>query len=131
MKDTECYVNKAEVKRKIRVWLDYRTSRQVTDGLLDLIEKLPVTVKSQLETTLESNWISVKDRLPEEGENVLTYGARPFYDVFYINRLINKESGEWLYDGVTHWMPLPEPPKDDAEYDRAGDDAESEVDADV
>lgn len=58
-----------------------------------------------------SEWISVNDRMPEEGENVLTYGARPFYDVFYINRLINKESGEWLYDGVTHWMPLPEPPK--------------------
>lgn len=54
-------------------------------------------------------WISVKDKLPEEGVNVLTYGARPFYDVFYINRLIDKD--EWLYDGVTHWMPLPQPPK--------------------
>ena len=116
MKDTECYVNKAEVKRKIRVWLDYRTSRQVTDGLLDLIEKLPVTVKSQLETTLESNWISVKDRLPEEGENVLTYGARPSYDVVYVNRLIDKKSGEWLYgEYVTHWMPLPQPPTNEDE----------------
>ena len=58
-------------------------------------------------------WISVKDRLPDEYIDVLTYGARPSYDVVYINRLIDKN--EWLYDGVTHWMPLPEPPKEDEE----------------
>ena len=62
-----------------------------------------------------SEWISVNDRLPKEHENVLTYGARPSYDVVYVNRLIDKENGEWLYDGVTHWMPLPKPPKEDAE----------------
>lgn len=60
-----------------------------------------------------SEWISVNDRLPEEYENVLTYGARPFYDVVYINRLIDKKNGEWLYDGVTHWMPLPPLPEED------------------
>ena len=54
---------------------------------------------------MPDGWISINDRLPEEGVNVLTYGARPFYDCFYINRIIDKD--EWLYDGVTHWMPLP------------------------
>lgn len=58
----------------------------------------------------QTTWISVNDRLPEEHENVLTYGARPFYDVVYVNRLIDKKNGEWLYDGVTHWVPLPPPP---------------------
>ncbi len=54
MKDTESYVNKAELKRKVRAWLKYRqSSKQVTDELLGLIAKLPVTVKSQLEATLE------------------------------------------------------------------------------
>ena len=63
-----------------------------------------------------SEWISVKDRLPEEGENVLTYGARPSYDVVYVNRLIDKKSGEWLYgEYVTHWMPLPQPPTNEDE----------------
>lgn len=57
-------------------------------------------------------WISVNDRLPDEYENVLTYGERPSYDVVYVNRLIDKENGEWLYDGVTHWMPLPKIPKE-------------------
>ena len=35
------------------------------------------------------DWISVKDRLPEPSEKVLTYGVKT----------------------VTHWMPLPEPPE--------------------
>jgi hypothetical protein len=121
MKDTECYVNKAEVKRKIRVWLDYRTSRQVTDGLLDLIEKLPVMVKGQLEATLESDWISVKDRLPDDVKDVIVcdeFGL--VYPAYYYTF-----DGCWMYSfaaercehKITHWMPLPEPPEseDDAE----------------
>jgi hypothetical protein len=62
-----------------------------------------------------SKWISVKDRLPNEDENVLTYSSNPFYETFYINRLIGKD--EWLYDGVTHWMPLPEPPESEDDED--------------
>lgn len=61
------------------------------------------------------NWISVKDRLPENSK--LTYVL-----------CFDNDSGVWLgyyEDGfwptdegcirgvVTHWMPLPEPPKDE------------------
>ena len=54
MKDTESYVNKAELKRKVRAWLRYRESgKQTVDELIGLIERLPVTVKGQLETTLD------------------------------------------------------------------------------
>ena len=54
MKDTESYVNVAELKRKLRAWLKYRESgKQTTDELMRLIAKLPVTAKGQLETTLE------------------------------------------------------------------------------
>lgn len=114
MKDTECYVNKAEVKRKIRVWLDYRTSRQVTDGLLDLIEKLPVTVKGQLETTLESEWVSVKDRMPEPNTVVLVhYADGKICTADYIDEYL----GFVTSSTITHWMPLPTPPEseDDVE----------------
>lgn len=73
-----------------------------------------------------SEWVSVDDKLPEEGVNVLTYGARPFYDVFYINRLIDKD--EWLYDGVTHWMPLPNMPEQPyEEWDRIAKEREDAV----
>lgn len=61
-------------------------------------------------------WISVNDRLPEEGEHViacdkekavceamLSVDGKFCWSVFW---------GDWgdLMD-VTHWMPLPEPPK--------------------
>lgn len=109
MKDTESYVNKADVKRKIRAWLDYRQSRQVTDGLLDLIEKLPVMVKGQLETTLESEWVSVKDKLPEQYTDVIVFIKGDTIAVDYVD-----ENSDFYYYGeyVTHWMSLPEPPKE-------------------
>jgi len=65
-------------------------------------------------------WISVKDRLPEIGVDVLiSYGGLPFYhlaflthngDIKWFNG--NHSNTEYSLDDVTHWMPLPEPPKD-------------------
>lgn len=61
-----------------------------------------------------SEWISVKDRMPEEGVDVLVYGD------IYLNRkgadvdFVDRESGNFFYydEGeVTHWRPLPEPPE--------------------
>lgn len=64
-----------------------------------------------------SQWISVKDRLPEQGKNVLVFALSPAIKTkeIVIDRL---EDGEnklvWMYTHgwytVTHWMPLPEPP---------------------
>lgn len=64
-------------------------------------------------------WISVKDRLPSIGENVLVYDER-FIDISigYISDFLNYrktwivDCGESVSDTVTHWMPLPEPPKE-------------------
>ncbi len=66
-------------------------------------------------------WISVEERLPEPGQGVLVYDDCGYMSVadythdkhfptvyeFHVN-------GEYE-PGVTHWMPLPEPPKEDAE----------------
>lgn len=77
----------------------------------------------------ETGWVSVKDRLPEQEENVLIcehkFGVRyPGIYIGYIDHL-NKwmffgEDGEkayWIhnpdYYTITHWMPLPSPPSHD------------------
>ena len=63
-------------------------------------------------------WISVKDRLPEDDATYLVYGRNGYGIVF----AIYYGDGEWLTcDDLTnitrfvaHWMPLPEPPKEEA-----------------
>lgn len=64
-------------------------------------------------------WISVKDRLPEDRHSVLVYCPhnKCIYTAYY-----DDFNDEWYYFGcgggievyytVSHWMPLPEPPKE-------------------
>jgi len=58
------------------------------------------------------DWISVKDRLPEEGQKVLM--REPDYDVDEEGRFIDGHFddyiGELNDDVVTHWQPLPGDP---------------------
>lgn len=62
-------------------------------------------------------WISVKDRLPEIGERVLTLdkrgriGDREYYR-FESGFICFRPDGLVPGKDITHWMPLPEPPKE-------------------
>lgn len=58
-----------------------------------------------------SEWISVEERLPEDGQRVLVCSL---YDLQNIGWLLG--DGRWQIktsypDTPTHWMPLPEPPE--------------------
>ena len=57
-------------------------------------------------------WISVKDRLPEYNQRVLVYAPCMRYSD---TGPIAIQSG-WMcknkHHGITHWQPLPEPPKE-------------------
>lgn len=57
-----------------------------------------------------SGWISVKDKTPEDGVEVLVWDDGGFA---YIDTWVGHT---WKYGGdlgVTHWMPMPEPPKEE------------------
>ena len=62
----------------------------------------------------KQEWISVDDRLPEPYETVLAFcdtGGRKFQCV---SEMIEPNGKRWSAVcgfRVTHWMPLPEPPK--------------------
>lgn len=70
-----------------------------------------------------SEWISVKDRLPNENECVLVIvsgkpsenitldGAYELAEYDPVEGWILEMWPEWGSAVVTHWMPLPQPPK--------------------
>lgn len=66
-------------------------------------------------------WISVKDRLPDE--HVLFNFEEPFFGTVTLEQNVgyyDEESDSWYFaindhkvkTKVTHWMPLPESPKE-------------------
>ncbi len=72
----------------------------------------------------DMKWISVKDQLPEECEDVLVFNPKKRNRIA-LAYFVVRENGEifWSYDGTsggspemqkkrvpTHWMELPEPP---------------------
>lgn len=69
-----------------------------------------------------SGWISVKDRLPITIENirgqfdlveVIVFDGVQVKADFYKAGMTKEFWGQFEYlDNVTHWQPLPEPPKD-------------------
>ena len=62
-------------------------------------------------------WISVKDRLPENNQWALCFMKDKSFGTFrvfqwnYIDWQWNDGNERWKEKDVTHWMPLPEIPK--------------------
>lgn len=72
---------------------------------------------------MASEWISVKDRLPEDGVEVLACkGALVALDGGFASRYVawldyDTNPPQWIISGeptdeITHWQPLPAPPED-------------------
>ena len=68
----------------------------------------------------QPQWISVEDRLPERGFKVLTVNGHGYIRIFALWKRTEREWC-WINDAghfnhcndITHWMPLPEAPKEE------------------
>lgn len=95
-------------------------------------EKKPLYGKEQFENEVnsrlspndtmptENKWIKVEDRLPEHGQMVDTWNGganrrtvfmKPDLFVRHVEPFSNERIYTTHFPDITHWMPLPEPPK--------------------
>ena len=74
----------------------------------------------EISKTLGSKWIPVTERLPERNDDgtlnavLVSNGAIQHIAYFTTDEFYFTENGEMkepMFYDVTHWMPLPEPPK--------------------
>ena len=75
-----------------------------------------------IESLTVQKWIPVTERLPDkDGTYLVRWANKSVGDAeyesiygsfgYWLDFWLDKEA-EWMpYDGITHWMPLPEPPK--------------------
>lgn len=61
------------------------------------------------------DWISVKDRLPDERRRCLIYGEKHIGIGNYVEPFWYEDEWDRGYGcpEITHWMPLPKPPKEE------------------
>ena len=80
-------------------------------------DEMREAVKMACATLEATEWISVKDRLPETGKRVLTYADNGAMFAAHLDGYWYIDTGEMYYStplaNITHWMPLPEPPKEE------------------
>ena len=71
-------------------------------------------VEQMVEHYFNNVWIPVSERLPEREKVVLVCGSRGgIYTAFYKgSRYWHKLNSRSHFCEPTHWMPLPEPPKE-------------------
>lgn len=84
------------------------------DGMTDALAYI-----EQLEAA-QPKWISVKDRLPGEQTDRYFVTIKTYEGIQVTQTCVwawneNDEVGKFIHwgDKITHWMPMPEPPKED------------------
>lgn len=85
----------------------------------DEIERLRRDVKKQHEKMIElakrlPHWVSVEERVPDDSREVIIFHTS---GIIGVGSFIRPNWYQWYSGGglpvdVTHWMPMPEPPKE-------------------
>ena len=96
-----------------RFFISDSHKKDITD--LDLNTPILVQPDTMTITPIGNRWIPVKERLPEKGKYVLCLkdtGDMWVAEWDYVDDQLWTDHESWCSkDVVTHWMPLPEPPK--------------------
>lgn len=90
---------------------------KITDAQNDIIKQYKASLAKARASLAETRWIPVTERLPKESCKCLVYTERGEYGGYDITSysvmtmaFLDYEIG---CEKVTHWMPLPEPPKEE------------------
>ena len=100
--------------------------RVVTQEIIDRLAAYEDTGLAPVEVQ-QMRWIPVEERLPEENVTVLAFNADPHAEKYVLARYrtvvylgcywcqFDQEYDSWCAScwKVTHWMPLPQPPKEE------------------
>ena len=87
-------------------YLDWDTKYAIVDSIMELLAT---------DNNVGDKWIPVSERLPENSKDVLVWGSGyAVHIAWYVPTFNEWRTNEYDYDDgeVTHWMPLPEPPKE-------------------
>lgn len=95
-------------------WLEKRLEQRPTPGERVVFSMALSALRTQQEKK-PGGWISVKDRLPEDGETVLTFKNGITEVQVYEKKRNGWIRGNWFWSmaTVSHWMPMPEPPEEE------------------
>ncbi len=68
------------------------------------------------EKSRQSTWVSVDERLPEEGQSILAHSLK--YGMQNVSITLDVR-GYMTWQEVTHWMSIPELPEENGDHDNA------------
>lgn len=103
-------MNDNELVKALRDMATYDCGyEEQSDTANDAATRIERLARENAELKEAQRWVPVSERLPEDGVNVITvdkYGR-----VSKCNCLKSYVTKYGNYDNVTHWQPLPQPPK--------------------
>lgn len=85
--------------------IEYYAGFRGKEAAIKAVDNACILAVAALREQEERRWIPVTERLPDIGIEVLVYSEDDGICVDYY------DGASFGYYGVTHWMPLPEPPK--------------------